>query len=185
VRIKQKQNFLFQNYLQEKRQLAHLQTLLRELQKEKSEQLTSISKLENEVEQLKNSVEAYKAQHLQRIQSHTEDNLNRAAITQKFLAMQCPPFPHPTESDWQELQSLVLQEIPEFYASLQSRGYCLTAMEYRICILIRLHFKPSAIALILDKDLTNVSKIRQRLLQKVFHVEGSSKDFDQRILSIY
>jgi hypothetical protein len=51
--------------------------------------------------------------------------------------------------------------------------------DYRICMLIRLHFSPSEIAVFLDITLQNLYSRRKQLLSNVFHVIGKPQEFDQ------
>ena len=67
---------------------------------------------------------------------------------------------------------------------MSDEPYFLNNNEYRTCMLTRLHFKPSEIAMLLDCSLSQVTLLRQRLLPKVFHREGRAKDFDQIIKGI-
>lgn len=185
VQMQRRQEKMFQKYQREKRQLQQLSALHQSLRTAKAQQETTISELENEIEGLKASVSSYQKQNIQRIKASTEENLRDAFITKRFVAMENPPFAKPTEEDWLALCNLVEQEIPGFHSALKTEDYTLTDSEYRISVLVRLHFKPSSIALFMDKDLSNISKIRQRLYQKLFQSEGSSKDFDKKILSIF
>ena len=185
VQMRRRQEKMFQKYQREKKQLQQLNALHQSLKTAKAQQETTISELENEIEGLKASVSSYQKQNIQRIKASTEENLRDAFITKRFVAMENPPFAKPTEDDWLALCNLVEQEIPGFHSALKTEDYTLTDSEYRISVLVRLHFKPSSIALFMDKDLSNISKIRQRLYQKVFHLEGSSRDFDKKILSLF
>ena len=61
----------------------------------------------------------------------------------------------------------------------------LAQLDYAICILVRLHFRPADICILLDIDSATLSMKRKRLLKKVYGMDGSAKDFDQRVLKIY
>ena len=185
AQIRKRQEKMFQKYQRESRQLQQLNALHQTLKAENAQQETVINELEGQIEQLRTSVNNYKKENSQRIKVQIEESLRDAYITRKFVAMENPPFPKPTEEDWTALCNLVEQEIPCFHSTLQSENCSLTVSEYRISVLVRLHFKPSSIALFMDKDLSHISKIRQRLYQKLFQSEGSSKDFDKKILSIF
>ena len=60
-----------------------------------------------------------------------------------------------------------------------------TGVDYAICILVRLHFRPADICILLGIDSATLSMKRKRLLKKVYGMDGSAKDFDQRVLKIY
>ena len=61
----------------------------------------------------------------------------------------------------------------------------LAQLDYAICILVRLHFRPADICILLDIDSATLSMKRKRLLKKVYGMDGSAKDFDQRVQKIY
>ena len=61
----------------------------------------------------------------------------------------------------------------------------LAQLDYAICILVRLHFRPADICVLLDIDSATFSMKRKRLLKKVYGMDGSAKDFDQRVQKIY
>lgn len=61
----------------------------------------------------------------------------------------------------------------------------LAQLDYAICILVRLHFRPADICVLLDIDSATLSMKRKRLLKKVYGMDGSAKDFDQRVQKIY
>ena len=61
----------------------------------------------------------------------------------------------------------------------------LAQLDYAICILVRLHFRPADICILLGIDSATMSMKRKRLLKKVYGMDGSAKDFDQRVLKIY
>ena len=61
----------------------------------------------------------------------------------------------------------------------------LAQLDYAICILVRLHFRPADICILLGIDSATLSMKRKRLLKKVYGMDGSAKDFDQRVQKIY
>ena len=91
----------------------------------------------------------------------------------------------PTKLEWQELQDTMFGIYPNF-SELMTR-YCqdLDDREYKICILIRAGISPGAIASMLGILSSTVTKIRLNLLQKIFRIQGSSKEFDTMLRRIY
>ena len=53
--------------------------------------------------------------------------------------------------------------------------------EQAVCLLIRQHFQPSEIAILVASSPQSITNLRVRLLQKLFNETGGAKDFDQRI----
>ena len=56
--------------------------------------------------------------------------------------------------------------------------------EQAVCLLIRQHFQPSEIAILVASSPQSITNLRVRLLQKLFNETGGAKDFDQRICQI-
>ena len=57
----------------------------------------------------------------------------------------------------------------------------LSTKEQTVCLLIRQHFQPSEIAILVASSPQSITNLRVRLLQKLFNETGGAKDFDQRI----
>lgn len=89
-----------------------------------------------------------------------------------------------TEEEWSQIHQLVIQVLPGFYQFISTNKHALNISEYRTCILTRLHVKPSCISSLLDVSPSYISKIRPRLNETLFGIEGTGKDFDSRILDI-
>jgi hypothetical protein len=81
------------------------------------------------------------------------------------------------DDDWEELLQYLERVIPSF----QNIKHDIADMSsdcYRICALVRYGFKPSEIATIMGKRNSDISKMRQTLLLKIFHIIGSASEFD-------
>ncbi len=184
VRMQRKQDALFQKYCMDREKQRQLQQMVDMMEVETGRHHLLIAQMKDEISSLNSSIAEYKSQNESRASAYIERALQDSEIVKRFHTFEKPPFHHPTEEEWNVLYSLVEHEIPSFHATLRTSDHPLSDTEYRICVLTRLHFSPSAISLLLEKDLSNVSKIRQRLLTKVFMVSGGAKDFDKRILRI-
>ena len=57
-------------------------------------------------------------------------------------------------------------------------------VDYRICILVRLHFSPKEISVITGESLSYISTKRGRLLARIYGIEGKPEEFDKRIQKI-
>lgn len=85
--------------------------------------------------------------------------------------------------DWDEMERAVRPVYPDFIRQLSD--LCkMSQVEYHVNLLIKLRFTPSEIAGVLCKDISTVSSIRSRLYRKVFNRKGSSKEWDEFILSL-
>lgn len=82
--------------------------------------------------------------------------------------------------DWSE----VAHQVRRIYPNFRSRLYdlCrLSDIEFRVCLLIKLHVAPADIATALCREKSTVSTVRSRLYAKVFGRKGSSRDWDDFI----
>lgn len=87
------------------------------------------------------------------------------------------------EDDWNSIENQIKKVYPGF--SSQLRGlYSMSALEYQVCLLIKLRITPSDIATVLARDVSTISTVRSRLFKKVFDKKGGAKDWDEFILSI-
>ena len=91
---------------------------------------------------------------------------------------------HPQQSirkeDWTSLEAMVDEYLPDFRKKVDP-SHSMKDADYRICMLIRLRFSPSEIAVFLDITLQNLYSRRKQLLSNVFHVIGKPQEFDQLI----
>jgi len=68
---------------------------------------------------------------------------------------------------------------------LLKKKYKINENEYRICLLLRLGFPPTTIAVLIGKSYSYVSKTRGRLLNVVFGKRGKPEDFDMQLKRIF
>lgn len=87
------------------------------------------------------------------------------------------------KDDWETIESHLNSVYPRFTSTLLSL-YNMSQVEYHVCLLLKLNAAPSEIASVLCKDTSSISSIRSRLYHKVFGKKGSSKDWDEFILSL-
>ena len=86
-----------------------------------------------------------------------------------------------TDEKWQELRSLCNLALPGFLESLAATGYYPNLVETQICLLIKLRFLMSEIGTIVQLSSSALSKKRVRMLKKMYGIDGSSSDFDEKI----
>ena len=82
--------------------------------------------------------------------------------------------------DWSE----VAHQVRRIYPNFRSRLYdlCrLSDIEFRVCLLIKLHVAPADIATALCREKSTISTVRSRLYAKVFGRKGSSREWDDFI----
>lgn len=88
-----------------------------------------------------------------------------------------------TEEEWSDIEVQTKKAYPGFATQLRSL-YPLSELEYQTCILIKLRIAPTDIAAVLARDVSTISTVRSRLYKKVFGRKGSSKEWDEFVLSI-
>lgn len=85
-----------------------------------------------------------------------------------------------TEADWTALVDAYRQHSPQFLAMLSAIS-TLQPRELNVCLLVRLRFQPSEVAVLTAASPQSVTNLRVRLLQKVFHRKGGARDFDEQL----
>lgn len=112
--------------------------------------------------------------------------LDHHDITRRFHEMaKSQPVQYPSLKDWQDLRSLVEDQIPSFKKTLfQDEQQPLNDMEYDVCVAIRVHLSPIEISKLKQCAPSYVTKIRKKLLLSIFDREGNGDDFDDEICKI-
>ncbi len=87
------------------------------------------------------------------------------------------------EEHWQQLAMLVDGIYTGFSEKLYSL-YKLSPNDYHVCLLIKIRIQPKDIALLTAHSKESVASTRSRLYQKIFGKKGSTKDWDDFILSL-
>lgn len=110
-----------------------------------------------------------------------EEEIQSSAIKKDFAYYTIHVTEHPKESKWNELINFAESYLPQLYMLLHN--YNVSQKEMRLCILVRLRFKPGEIATIMNCRFPEVSLIRSRLLKKIYGIDnGKAIDFDKRIM---
>jgi len=88
-----------------------------------------------------------------------------------------------SEEDWAELTDVV----NDVYSGFTDKLYSLCRMsnqDYRVSLLIKIRLQPKDIAVLTAHSKESVASTRSRLYQKVFGKKGSTRDWDDFLLSI-
>ena len=88
-----------------------------------------------------------------------------------------------SHQDWVDLAELVNSIYTGFTEKLYNL-YRMTEQEYHVSLLIKVRIQPKDIALLTAHSKESVASTRSRLYSKVFGQKGSSKDWDDFVLSI-
>ena len=112
--------------------------------------------------------------------------MEHAEITCRFHEMaKSQPIQYPSLKDWQELRSLVEDQIPLFRKTMiPDERQPLNDMEYDVCVAIRVHLSPIEISKLKQCAPSYITKIRKKLLLYLFNRNGSGDDFDDEICKI-
>ena len=87
------------------------------------------------------------------------------------------------QTDWQELTEAVDGLYSGFSEKLFSL-YRMSEQDYHVSLLIKVRILPKDIALLTAHSKESVASTRSRLYQKVFGRKGSSKDWDDFVLTL-
>ena len=88
-----------------------------------------------------------------------------------------------SNQDWTELTEVVNGIYTGFTEKLYSL-YRMSEQDYHVSLLIKVRIQPKDIALLTAHSKESVASTRSRLYSKVFGMKGSSKDWDDFILSL-
>lgn len=88
-----------------------------------------------------------------------------------------------THHDWMALSDMVNSIYTGFTEKLYSL-YRMSEQDYHVSLLIKVRVQPKDIALLTAHSKESVASTRSRLYSKVFGKKGSSKDWDDFILSL-
>ena len=80
-----------------------------------------------------------------------------------------------SNDDWDIICNLICEYLPASYDFIISQ-FNINSSDYRICILLRLHFKVGEIANMLGVSSPYISKVSTDILEKTFGKKGSSKE---------
>ena len=89
-----------------------------------------------------------------------------------------------TSDEWIEMRKVVNRYMPSFLETISNLNYHANLIETEICILVRLRFLMSEICSITKLKPSALANKRQRLLKKMFNVDGRASDFDERIQTL-
>lgn len=152
-----------------------------------------------ELEELKTDVQKYEANKRQEADQlsevlasyhentnmevwNMEQQLMKHSIVQQ-LHQHSITLTEPTASEWADLNKAFSNLSPHFYQVVNDPQWQLTDREIKVCILIRLHFIPSQIAILLNISKQRITNIRAQINLKMFKEKGT-KHLDKNIGSI-
>ena len=152
-----------------------------------------------ELEELKTDVQKFEANkrqeadQLSEVLSSYHENINmevwnmeqqlmKHSVVQQ-LHRHSVTLTEPTASEWTDLNKAFCNLSPHFYQVVNDPQWQLTDREIKVCMLIRLHFIPSQIAILLNISKQRITNIRTQINLKMFQEKGT-KHIDKNIGSI-
>ena len=165
--------------------LEKLQTELQDICSEEKLSPAEIFEIKHkEIEAILNRLTEYKRKTKQPL-ANLEERLSNAPVVKRLKNyVRSNPYQKASQADFAELKGLVNEEIPHFYTALNTSNYTLSAIEYDVSLLLRVHFSPMDIHKLTGMSPGYVSNMRSRLLLRVYGIDGSPVDYDKRVIAI-
>lgn len=154
-----------------KTELAHLKNL------NETKIAALIKEKEAVIENLQKEINQYESIHSGRNLVEINKQLMDTFVYKKLAYIECHPQEKITDETWDNLEETLEGMIP----SLANIKLKLSKKEYRICLLTRLHFSPSAISCFMQCNLPDISMSRKRMLSKLCEKDGKPKEPDEYI----
>lgn len=154
-----------------KTELAHLKNL------NETKIAALIKEKEAVIENLQKEINQYESIHSGRNLVEINKQLMDTFVYKKLAYIECHPQEKITDETWDNLEETLEGMIP----SLANIKLKLSKKKYRICLLTRLHFYPSAISCFMQCNLPDISMSRKRMLSKLCEKDGKPKELDEYI----
>ena len=113
----------------------------------------------------------------------TEENAYFASDAYAALQKRMASGQRMKEEEWTDVEQQLMTLYPGFTSQLRGL-YPMSELELQVCQLIKLRIPPKDIAAVLSRDTSTISTVRSRLYKKVFGRKGSTKEWDDFILTI-
>lgn len=171
-------------YRQNIETLEKVQSELQELCGKDGDVPALIARKNKEINYLQSQISEFQKRQIEKYKGNLENRLDEANVILHLNdLLKGNPICPASRDDIRQITNLINEQIPSFYHTLNTPKV-LRPVEYEVCMLIRCHFKPSAIGKLLNLDDAYISNLRRRILHKVFGIKGNPKELDERILSI-
>ena len=158
-------------YIRKKEELEELKTDVQKFEADKRQEADQLSEVLSSYNENIN-MEVWNME--QQLMKHSiVQQLHRHSIT----------LTEPTASEWADLDKAFSNLSPHFYQVVHDPQWQLTDREIKVCMLIRLHFIPSQIAILLNISKQRITNIRAQINLKMFKEKGT-KHLDKNIGNI-
>ncbi len=153
---------------------------LRSLAEHTEELSTLIAEKETEMQKMAIEIDSYK-EKLGTQRESAESRLEESDIYHE-LKKKAGKAVELTNDDWHQVNVLAIETLPNFYKFISSKKLELNDKEFKTCMLIRMHFAPKDIANMLGVSQAYITKMRNNMMPKLFGMEGSSKELDEKLM---
>ena len=140
-----------------------------------------VSKKEQEINEREKTISELQA--LLNIEGPKDTALRDTDIYKRFIYLTKHPKEKVCTKDWEQLQLAFDNFMPSFFSTLHSRGH-LSMRDYCICMLIRMRFTSSEIAVLMEMSKPDVSKRRRKMLNDLYGINDKPEVFDKAIMQI-
>lgn len=148
---------------------------------EHTEELSSlIAEKETEMQKMANEIDSYK-EELGTQKESAESRLEESNVYHELLKKAGKAI-ELTNDDWHQVNMMAIEVLPNFYKFISSKKLELNDKEFKTCMLIRMHFAPKDIANMLGVSQAYITKMRNNMMPKLFGMEGSSKELDEKLM---
>ena len=153
---------------------------LRSLAEDAEELKSLIDEKEAEMQQMTNDIESYK----ERLgsQKKSAESLLEESDVYHDLQKKAGKAMELNNDDWHQVNMMAIEVLPNFYKFISSKKLELNDKEFKTCMLIRMHFAPKDIANMLGVSQAYITKMRNNMMPKLFGMEGSSKELDEKLM---
>lgn len=137
---------------------------------------------ESEIEELKQALSIFQEDNSRPEMWDIEDALLNSSIVKSMHSLACRGKAI-TDVQWEDFENLISSKLDAFYIQISDSSLGLTDIEKKICMLIRLRFIPSELAVLLDLSKQRITNIRTAINMKLFKEKGT-KSLDSNIRRI-
>ena len=182
-RVREKMISINQQYSQYLGEYRWLNNEIRLLRSSEGTKDTLLAEREKEIKQLKEILDSYQSTGINPEQWNEEANIQNSEIIIHMHKLAAGG----KQAGSQELTSvrqLCNTVYPDFIGKLSSLCPQLNLKQTTLCVLIRLRFIPSEIASLMGSSEQTLSNMRARLHEKLFRIQGTAKNFNERIMEL-
>ncbi|MBR1556296.1 MAG: hypothetical protein IJ647_00835 [Prevotella sp.] len=139
-------------------------------------------KKESEIEELKQALSVFQEDNSRPEMWEIEDAMLNSKIVKSMHGIACQGKAI-TDVQWEDFENLISSKLCVFYNRINDSSLGLNDIEKKICMLIRLRFIPSELAVLLDLSKQRITNIRTTINMKLFKEKGT-KSLDANIRKI-